>query len=942
MSFLGIPDSVLQFLIALFTSIMMNKFLPADIAIDLTERYSWTTMDPQTLMMVMLPPLLFESSFKINSHMFFAKLRLIVCLTVVAYFITLFVATAFMLPMVIQTQKFNISAVFLFVAIIVATDPVAVVAILEQYGAPYRLRILIEGESLLNDGLALTTYRFLFDIFKVEIGVLKKIDLPQQFFSLFMNVVASPLFGVIGAKIVAWIISKLRENKKRQAFILVSVYGVFNLCEKCSGSPALGLVVFGIMLSSYREMFAPETSQMALELWAAMGYWANNVIFIFAGFCVGNEMFTHNAGRQLRDTDYLEIEIEDLITLIEGMLLAPIPLVARIASIFLFYKYHGLLSSRSLPPRRDFIILAYAGLRGALGLILAMELRHRIGGTLTKKILLLTCSTTFICLVFQGMTFSNLATKEGTTKRSKYVKDTCVRLCRFLNVKIREALHVMQHNRKLYLIGANWHVVETQVRGCLDKHAAEMEDEMMIQQQDDLVQSDRSDEENCKQELNKDVIDARVGFYGILLARVHDAWARGALSGSTAHVIITILEHGIDEGRITADDIEHHLGIIELNCFDRMMCKLSEFLFNWICHDTWLNKFAEIGDHPLLSIEKSNVVTYVTRRTFERWWIFHTGLMCIYTILLAYVNYDEVSDVTRAVIYMLCSVTWIMNVLQTIYVFHKDDVRWRQKYDEFKLSGGKRPHRTFIDRLTSKEFVPNIFLCVLNTTSFILSIIILHEGYCITGKDFHSVQCQCLRHSAFVMMLLATLYKLTRMTPLFVVVLREHCIEMMLLRARIRLAIFHYLNYLMTETKISPDLFSEAAYKTARKEVTVFNQVIEGLMRLELKENPSKIDVVPVMKTRQAIRMMSYEMQEILNVLKTEGFMPADSEEKWGEVVTELRVSADGILWTPKLAFLDWLECIKWIGSLRESSRQKVVEILNNALCSSPVSTRTL
>lgn len=51
--------------------------------------------------------------------------------------------------------------VFLFVSIIVATDPVAVVAILEQNGAPHRLRILIEGESLLNDGLALTTYRVL-------------------------------------------------------------------------------------------------------------------------------------------------------------------------------------------------------------------------------------------------------------------------------------------------------------------------------------------------------------------------------------------------------------------------------------------------------------------------------------------------------------------------------------------------------------------------------------------------------------------------------------------------------------------------------------------------------------------------------------------------------------------------------------------------------------
>ncbi|VDM73956.1 unnamed protein product, partial [Strongylus vulgaris] len=230
----------------------MIKFLPADVAGNLKGRYSWVSMHPQTLMTVMLPPLLFESSFKMNSHMFFARLRLIVCLTTVVYFITLVVASAFMIPVLAQTQKFSTSTVFLFTAILIATDAVAVTAILEQYGAPYSLRILIEGESLLNDGLALTTYRFLVHILEVEMGKIDEILFSQQFFSLFMNVFASPLIGAVGAKVVAWIISKLKENKKRQAYILVSVYGIFILCDKCSGSPALGIVVFGIMLNSYR------------------------------------------------------------------------------------------------------------------------------------------------------------------------------------------------------------------------------------------------------------------------------------------------------------------------------------------------------------------------------------------------------------------------------------------------------------------------------------------------------------------------------------------------------------------------------------------------------------------------------------------------------------------------------------------------------------------
>lgn len=47
-------------------------------------------------------------------------------------------------------------------------------------------------------------------------------------------------------------------------------------------------------------------------------------------------------------------------------------------------------------------------------------------------------------------------------------------------------------------------------------------------------------------------------------------------------------------------------------------------------------------------------------------------------------------------------------------------------------------HRPLMDRLTSKEFVPNILLCALNSAAFVLSIIILNEGNCIRGLWFHS------------------------------------------------------------------------------------------------------------------------------------------------------------------------------------------------------------
>lgn len=107
-----------------------------------------------------------------------------------------------------------------------------------------------------------------------------------------------------------------------------------------------------------------------------------------------------------------------------------------------------------------------------------------------------------------------------------------------------------------------------------------------------------------EKERDGEIVDTRIGFYGILLARVsasvrvllnvtdkkcsscngsyvkvQDSWSRGALPGATAHIIVAILEHGIDEGKITADDIEHHLEMVQPNFEDAIVFTVSNWLY---------------------------------------------------------------------------------------------------------------------------------------------------------------------------------------------------------------------------------------------------------------------------------------------------------------------------------------------------------------------------
>ncbi|VDO17835.1 unnamed protein product [Brugia timori] len=110
-------------------------------------------------------------------------------------------------------------------AILAATDPVAVVAILEDIGAPQRIKILVEGESLLNDGLAIFVYQILRNF------VLKEVNLPSYPYTFVHYaamcvscIVISPLLGYTSAHITVMIIRHGISEEKRIQVIHYSFF----------------------------------------------------------------------------------------------------------------------------------------------------------------------------------------------------------------------------------------------------------------------------------------------------------------------------------------------------------------------------------------------------------------------------------------------------------------------------------------------------------------------------------------------------------------------------------------------------------------------------------------------------------------------------------------------------------------------------------------------
>ena len=127
----------------------------------------YAKMDSHLMLNLLLPPLLFESAFAIDWHIFIkvakyatilATLGLIVCVGL----------TGVMYHVLYSAHGWGWEACFLLGGILSATDPVAVVALLREMGVKKNLATLIEGESLLNDGTAMVVYSVL--ILSVEDG----------------------------------------------------------------------------------------------------------------------------------------------------------------------------------------------------------------------------------------------------------------------------------------------------------------------------------------------------------------------------------------------------------------------------------------------------------------------------------------------------------------------------------------------------------------------------------------------------------------------------------------------------------------------------------------------------------------------------------------------------------------------------------------------------
>jgi len=232
-------------------------------------------LDPDLVLLVFLPPLLYAGAFVTDLRALRDDARLI---SLNAIGLVLFTAAAVAL---IAHELIGLPwAVSLALGAIVSpTDPAAATAIMRRVGAPRRLVNVLEGEALFNDATALVTYKI-----AVAAAVGESVSVGEGVGDFFLEAVGGVAVGLAVAYVIGQIRRRITDINTELTISLFSAYGAFVPASELGFSGVLAVVSCGVYLGVRAPRVASiEARMVAIPLWSIISFLLNAALFILIG-----------------------------------------------------------------------------------------------------------------------------------------------------------------------------------------------------------------------------------------------------------------------------------------------------------------------------------------------------------------------------------------------------------------------------------------------------------------------------------------------------------------------------------------------------------------------------------------------------------------------------------------------------------------------------------
>lgn len=257
------------------------------------------------LFFIFLPTLIFESAYNLNFKSLAKNKISIGLLSIVGLLISSFfiaIAGKFVLHL------FGIDLPFIFLllfgSIVSATDPVAVLAIFKEFGAPKRLAMIFEGESLFNDATAFALFTIILDV--IRHGYYGFETIFEGVISFTIMMIGGAIIGVLFGYVFSRILELIKNNDKVEITLtMVVAHLTFIITELLSGSMSLfgqelhfsaiiATVSASLMIGNFgRYKISPQIEEYMDKFWEYFAFVANSMVFLMMGILFAS-LFSSN------------------------------------------------------------------------------------------------------------------------------------------------------------------------------------------------------------------------------------------------------------------------------------------------------------------------------------------------------------------------------------------------------------------------------------------------------------------------------------------------------------------------------------------------------------------------------------------------------------------------------------------------------------------------
>ena len=403
---------------------------------------SVANINPDLILYLFLPILIFDAAYELNLHIFKKTLANATLLSAPGLIICMLLTGALMMGVATFIPGFESwtwAFALMFGALISATDPVAVVALLHELKTSKRFSTLVDAESLLNDGTGIVCFMLFFGAYAAG-----ETTHASPVITFIREVGLSTLLGFLLARIVIWFITRINsEEMVQNSVIILAAYLTFILSQYYLGvSGVIALVAFGLTVTYVgKPRLKPQVNTFMEHFWELLTYIANTLIFILVGVVIAEKV----------DFSWGALGVLILIYIALNFI--------RFAMIMLLYPVMKRLGYGLT--KRESVILTWGGLRGALAMTLALMVSYTpaIPEDIRSQVLFFTAGIVTLTLCINATTMRALLNRLGLTHVPSARTMLAYRIEKSIHDNSEKYLEGLK--KRDALEGANWHKVES-------------------------------------------------------------------------------------------------------------------------------------------------------------------------------------------------------------------------------------------------------------------------------------------------------------------------------------------------------------------------------------------------------------------------------------------------------------------------------------------------